>query len=145
MNLNLLSVLGFMILLLAITGMFLTRSLIGTTDIAIVLQLLSLLLMIWARLTFGLRSFHASARPTEGGIVTTGPYRYLRHPIYAAVLYVIWIGMFSHLSILSIILAAIGTAGSFMRIIAEERLLLARYPDYADYAAKTKRVIPFLL
>jgi len=43
--------------------------------------------MLWARLTFGGRSFHAGANPTAGGVVTTGPYRFVRHPIYAAILY----------------------------------------------------------
>ena len=145
MNLNLLSVLGFMILLLAIAGMFLTQTLIGVSSLALAIQFMAIGLMIWSRLTFGMRSFHASARPTEGGIVTRGPYRYLRHPIYAAVLYVVWVGMLSHLSIIPVILTIIATVGSFMRIIAEERLLVEKYPEYTEYAAKTKRVIPFIL
>jgi protein-S-isoprenylcysteine O-methyltransferase Ste14 len=37
-----------------------------------------------ARVTFGRRSFHAAANPTAGGLVTTGPYRLIRHPIYTA-------------------------------------------------------------
>lgn len=40
--------------------------------------------MAWARLTFGRRSFHASAVPTAGGVETRGPYRFIRHPIYTA-------------------------------------------------------------
>jgi hypothetical protein len=42
-------------------------------------------LMLWVRVTFDRRSFHAVANPTEGGLVTTGPYRFVRHPIYTAV------------------------------------------------------------
>jgi hypothetical protein len=41
-------------------------------------------------LTFGARSFHAGANPTDGGVVTAGPYRFFRHPIYAAILYFLW-------------------------------------------------------
>ena len=48
--------------------------------------------MVAARITFGRRSFHAAANPTEGGLVTTGPYAYIRHPIYAAILYFVWAG-----------------------------------------------------
>ena len=77
--------------------------------------------------------------------MTSGPYRFIRHPIYAAVLYFIWIGALAHISPSSILLLVAGTAGSFLRIIAEEKLLLERYPEYAAYSAQTKRIIPFML
>ena len=145
MNLNVLSILGFMILIVAIAGLLLTHSLIADAPVLLSLQFLALFLMVWARITFGRRSFHASARPTEGGLVTSGPYRFIRHPIYAAVLYFIWIGALAHISPSSILLLVAGTAGSFLRIIAEEKLLLERYPEYAAYSAQTKRIIPFML
>jgi protein-S-isoprenylcysteine O-methyltransferase Ste14 len=31
-----------------------------------------------------------------------------------------------------------------MRVYVEERLLRERFPDYAAYAARTKRFIPFV-
>jgi protein-S-isoprenylcysteine O-methyltransferase Ste14 len=36
-------------------------------------------------------------------------------------------------------------AGAGLRIAAEERLLLERYPEYGEYADRTKRIIPFLV
>jgi protein-S-isoprenylcysteine O-methyltransferase Ste14 len=100
--------------------------------------------MIWARLTFGRRSFHASAGPTEGGLVTTGPYRYWRHPIYAAILVFLWAGVASHFSLLNVCIALIASLGTGVRIAAEERLVRERYPEYAAYAARTKRLLPFV-
>jgi protein-S-isoprenylcysteine O-methyltransferase Ste14 len=96
-------------------------------------------------LTFGARSFHAGANPTEGGIVTTGPYGFLRHPIYAAVLWFTWTGVLTHLSPLSIGMGLVVIAGTAVRIAAEERQLRERYPEYDAYAARTRRVIPFVL
>jgi len=107
-------------------------------------QVVAILLMIWARMTFGHRSFHAVANPTEGGLVTTGPYHYLRHPIYAAVLWFVMSGAAAHLSLESILLALVLVAGAALRIYAEERLVVQRYPEYVAYAARTPRVIPFL-
>jgi protein-S-isoprenylcysteine O-methyltransferase Ste14 len=95
--------------------------------------------------TFGRRSFHAAANPTEGGLVTNGPYRYIRHPIYAAVLYFLWAGVAAHLSVSHAIAALIATAGLAARILAEETLLIGRYPEYAAYARRTRRVVPFIL
>jgi protein-S-isoprenylcysteine O-methyltransferase Ste14 len=46
---------------------------------------------------------------------------------------------------LHIVLAALARAIVGVRISAEEGLLVARYPEYAAYASKTKRVVPFVL
>jgi protein-S-isoprenylcysteine O-methyltransferase Ste14 len=106
---------------------------------------LAALLMLWARLTFGARSFHAGANPTAGGIVTTGPYRFIRHPIYAAILYFVWAGVASHFSARALSAGLSATAAIVVRLAAEERLLVERYPEYRDYAARTRRLIPFVV
>lgn len=112
---------------------------------ATAVQIAAGLLMLWARLTFGGRSFHAAANPTSGGVVTKGPYRFVRHPIDAAILYFVWAGVISHVSVLNMFWAVVATAMVAVRIAAEERLLQKRYPEYAAYAVSTKRVVPFVL
>ena len=111
-------------------------------------QVLAALLMLWARLTFGMRSFHATANPTSGGLITSGPYRYWRHPIYASVLLFMWTGILAHGSpptLIDLALGALATAMTFVRVLAEEELLRAAMPAYAEYASRTKRFIPFVL
>ena len=103
------------------------------------------MLMIAARATFGRRSFHAAANPTSGGLVTHGPYRWWRHPIYAAVLYFIWAAALESRSMPAIASALLVTLGAGVRMYAEETLLVNTYPDYAAYRARTARVIPFVL
>jgi len=129
-----------------IIGLYLNHlSIFGTGPVTITIQIIAALLMFWARLTFGIRSFHGTANPTVGGLVTTGPYRYLRHPIYAAILYFLWAGIAVHLSLLTIALGLLATALTAVRIAAEEKLLVAMYPEYVTYAQSAKRLIPFLL
>ena len=123
------------------------RTLVARTTSTIVLQLIAVTLMLWARLTFGLRSFHAAANPTAGGLVTWGPYRYWRHPIYAAVLLFVWAGVFGQAtppSTYVLALAVLATVMTGVRIQAEEELLRASMPAYAAYALRTKRLVPFL-
>jgi protein-S-isoprenylcysteine O-methyltransferase Ste14 len=144
-TLRLLSLGGFIILVLAMVGLVFRGAIFAVEPFGMTVQVLSFALMIWARVTFGRRSFHAAADPTAGGIVTAGPYRVLRHPIYAAIGYFLWTGAISHASALNLMIALAATAGIAVRIVAEERLLVERYPEYADYAARTKRVVPFLL
>lgn len=134
----------FIVLVLAIVGLVYTGSLLGRGPVAIGLQVAAFVLMIWARLTFGRRSFHYAANPTEGGLVTTGPYRFLRHPIYAAILLFVWTGIATNLSPVSVALGLVVTAMLFLRMVFEESLVRRRYPEYTDYARRTKRVVPFL-
>ena len=139
------SVAATAVLVVAVVTLLIRHALFGNNVASIAVQIGAGILMLWARLTFGARSFHAAANPTAGGVVTTGPYRFVRHPIYAALLYFIWAGVLSHASYLHVSLAVLATAMIAIRIAAEERLLVGRYPEYVAYAARTKRVVPFLL
>jgi protein-S-isoprenylcysteine O-methyltransferase Ste14 len=133
------------LLVVAVLTLLARHALFANTPVAIALQVLAGALMLWARLTFGARSFHAGANPTAGGVVTTGPYRFLRHPIYAAILYFLWAAALSRPSVVNACLVALASAMVAVRIAAEERLLLDRYPEYAAYAARTKRVVPYVV
>lgn len=144
-NARLLSTPVFAVLLLAVVGLVYTRSLFGHGPVTIGLQVAAFLLMLWARIEFGLRSFHYAANPTEGGLVTSGPYRYMRHPIYAAILLFVWVGVAANPSLTSLALGLLVTVTVFLRILFEETLVRRRYPEYDEYARRTKRVIPFLL
>jgi len=144
-NLRAASLAATLVLVVAVVSMLVRHTLFAGNAAAIVAQVIAGALMLTARLAFGARSFHAGANPTEGGLVTRGPYRYLRHPIYSAILLFVWAGALSHLSVLDVSVAAVASAAIAVRIGAEERLIVERYPEYADYAARTKRVIPFVL
>jgi protein-S-isoprenylcysteine O-methyltransferase Ste14 len=78
-------------------------------------------------------------------MVTTGPYGWVRHPLYGA-----WVVLLSGYSLLTSSwavaiagLAAIATV--VRRIPTEEEGLQARFGDaYRDYAARTGRFLPRL-
>lgn len=139
------SVLAFALMVAGLAWLMLRHEILSRRWIWIAVQVLAVLLMIAARLTFGRRSFHAAANPTAGGLVTTGPYRFWRHPIYAAVLYFIWAAALDYHSTPAILAAILVTIGAAVRMYAEETLLVTAYPDYATYRARTARVIPFVL
>ena len=138
------SIVATLVLLASVAALLGMRALLGTRPFGLIAQGIAFALMVAARVTFGLRSFHAGANPTEGGLVTHGPYRWMRHPIYAAILVFVWSGALSHASMPAIVAAAIATAATAVRIGGEERLVAERYPEYVDYAARTKRLIPFV-
>jgi len=136
-----------MVLVAAVVLLLRQQTLLARHPIGWVLQGLAVALMAWARWTFGRRSFHAAANPTEGGLVTTGPYRYWRHPIYAAVLLFVWAGVLAQgtfPAVSAVLLAATATAATGVRMHAEELALRTAYPEYAAYARSTRRLIPFV-
>ena len=136
---------AFVVLVIGIAYLFQTGNLWGVGAFSIGLQLLAAGLMLWARITFGVRSFHAGANTTEGGLVTSGPYRYIRHPFYAAILLFGLTAVGAHLSVRTALVGIVICGMVATRILAEERFLRERYPEYGAYAAKTRRIIPFVL
>src|SRR5690242_21960372 len=110
-------------LVACIVGLFLNNyAIFGTGPMTITIQVIAALLMVWARLTFGIRSFHGTANPTAGGLVTTGPYRYIRHPIYAAILYFFCSGIAAHSSLVNVAVGFLAKAFTAVRIVGEVNL-----------------------
>ncbi|HEV8239652.1 MAG TPA: isoprenylcysteine carboxylmethyltransferase family protein [Thermoanaerobaculia bacterium] len=139
-----LSLLGFAVAVAGIAWLAFQQAVLCRHPLGIVVQALAVMLMVWARLTFGRRSFHAGAAPTAGGLVTSGPYRWWRHPIYAAILYFVAAAVACHRTWNALLAGGLVALGLAVRMFLEERLVKARYPEYAAYAARTRRVVPFL-
>jgi protein-S-isoprenylcysteine O-methyltransferase Ste14 len=140
-----LSIIGYIGMIGGLLGLLAMGDLISPSPVVISLQVVAVLLFLWARVTCGLRrSFHKAADPTEGGLVTGGPYRHIRHPIYAAMCLFTLAGIAGHCSWTSGLCGALVLASAIIRIFCEEALVTARYPEYAQYAATTWRMIPYV-
>jgi len=76
-------------------------------------------------------------------VVTTGPYRYVRHPMYAAAL-VFLVGTSLLLgSWAGVLVALLLVVAIALRAVQEERTLRAELPGYAAYLARVRyRLIP---
>jgi protein-S-isoprenylcysteine O-methyltransferase Ste14 len=108
-------------------------------------------LMLGAGLLFAIASVAFLGRcfgvlPDVRGLVTRGPYRLVRHPLYLGEL----------TASLGIVLGGQRWAPAFgawlvclslqlVRTKYEERSLRAEFPEYAPYADRTKRLIPGLV
>jgi protein-S-isoprenylcysteine O-methyltransferase Ste14 len=64
--------------------------------------------------------------------VTTGPYRFVRHPIYAGVLVILAGVLVGHHDMATLIPVACVALALVVRIVAEERAVLRAYPEYAS-------------
>lgn len=106
---------------------------------ATVLILLGSAAAIVALLRLG-RSFSVMAEARR--LVTSGPYRFVRHPLYLAEELAV-IGIFMQFSaIWTALLLAVQIGFQLRRIHNEEAVLAQSFPEYAQYRARTARLIP---
>jgi len=115
--------------------------------LAPVLSIASAWMGLSALRTLGRQWSYAARLVESHKLVTEGPYRLVRHPIYSAMLGMVlaanfafghWIGLFA---------AGIPfVIGTMMRIRSEEKLLREAFgAEYEDYARRVKAFIPFVL
>lgn len=135
---------ALLILVLSIIYLLVSGNMLSESPFIIVGQLLSVGFSIWARRSFQKEQFSIHAEPSNGTLLTIGPYKYVRHPMYTSALFLIWISIIGHLSVLTVAIGAAVSAVILIRIITEEQLLRERFLDYNLYASKTKTIIPFL-
>jgi len=141
---KLVSKFGLLITILIILYLFISGNVFTSSPFVIAGQLLAVGLNVWARLAFKKGQFSINAEPKEGTLLNTGPYKIIRHPMYAAALLFIWSSILGHLSIANVIIGLVGTSVAIIRIIVEEKFLKSKYSGYIQYTQKTKRIIPFI-
>jgi protein-S-isoprenylcysteine O-methyltransferase Ste14 len=140
--------------LLVIVGVVLTR--VFRTDtlavhslvvqaVGTLLFLSGLGLAIWARIYLGRNWGMPMTKKEEPELVTSGPYRFVRHPIYSGLLLAV-LGTALATNIYWLIALAIVGAYFIYSATVEERLMTDTFPaDYPRYKATTKMLIPFVL
>ncbi len=78
-------------------------------------------------------------------LVKSGPYRYIRHPMYASLVYFVWGAVLKELFPTGVLLALVATAAAWASARAEEAENLRKFGRaYADYATHTKMFVPFI-
>ncbi len=86
------------------------------------------------------RSF--SILPEGRRLVTAGPYKIIRHPLYVAEAIATFGTMIMFLSTGAVVLVVAQTLLQLARIHYEERVLTKTFPEYKKYAQHTARLIP---
>jgi protein-S-isoprenylcysteine O-methyltransferase Ste14 len=78
-------------------------------------------------------------------MITTGAYKYIRHPMYFSVLLMMLGVVISALKPLNFTLYLVLIFVLFLKAKKEETLWLEKSKFYAPYMENTKRIIPFIL
>lgn len=103
------------------------------------------LLGLWAIIVMELGRFniipdvHKNSR-----MVTKGPYKYIRHPMYDSVLMMTFAWVLGYLTIFRSAIWIVLVIDLILKLKYEEKLLADRYKEYQDYQKRTKSLIPFI-
>ena len=100
---------------------------------------------VWARLYIGRNWGMPMTRREHPELVTTGPYRYIRHPIYSGII-LAFAGTALATTLAALVAVAVMAGFFVFSASREERFLAKEFPDqYPEYKAHSKMLIPYVL
>jgi protein-S-isoprenylcysteine O-methyltransferase Ste14 len=83
-----------------------------------------------------------SVTPQARALVVSGPYRFMRHPLYLAEQSINFGIMFQYQQPWGLLVLAVSVAAQFPRMHFEELILSRTFPAYCAYAKRTARLVP---
>ena len=138
----------YFLVLIQFMGIFyfiLTGSISPKTLFIFVIEMLSLVIGLWAVISMKLHTLTVLPAVKKGGqLCTSGPYRVIRHPMYTAVLLLLSGLLLNNYSLTGLIVFFVVLVDLIVKMNVEEKILLAHYTDYKNYIKLTKRIIPYL-
>jgi protein-S-isoprenylcysteine O-methyltransferase Ste14 len=112
----------------------------------VVVTLLGFAFAWWARITLGRLWSSGVTVKTDHAMITAGPYRFVRHPIYSGIL----LSVLATAVLFGTGAAAVGavaiTCGLYLKARIEEQFLRSELGDerYASYARQVPMLVPFM-
>jgi protein-S-isoprenylcysteine O-methyltransferase Ste14 len=101
--------------------------------------------LTWASLVLGRFMVHEAAVRDDHVLVTRGPYRFVRHPVYSGYLALLLGAAVASLNVWLLLLWPVSLLGILVQSASEERLLRARFgAEYERYAHQTGLLLPLV-
>lgn len=115
-----------------------------TAGVGLALFFAGLAVAVWARVHLGRNWGTPMTQKADPELVTSGPYRLVRHPIYSGLILAM-IGTAVAIAFYWLVLVALLGGYFVYSATREERYMTERFPDaYPEYKRSTKMLVPFL-
>jgi protein-S-isoprenylcysteine O-methyltransferase Ste14 len=100
-------------------------------------------LLVWASVLLGRFLIHDAAVREDHTLIASGPYRFVRHPVYAGYLALLLGTGIASLNVGLLLLWPVSLLGILIQAASEEQLLGVRFgQDYERYVGRTGRLVP---
>lgn len=116
------------------------------SPIAFGLLLAAFLLIVWAVVAMRKSKLRILPQPAlKAVLITSGPYRFIRHPMYTALIIGALALVIMCPAIWRILTVVILSVTLFVKLTMEEEMLSDKFPQYQEYKKKSYRLIPFVI
>ena len=123
----------------------LTGPLLARHSVLLVLETAAVLIGVWAILTVRIGNVNVLPDSRQDAVlVQSGPYRWIRHPMYTALLLGTLALVLDSPSVLRWSLWIVLLIDLVIKLHYEERMLCEHFGGYDTYMAGSKRLIPYL-
>jgi protein-S-isoprenylcysteine O-methyltransferase Ste14 len=100
-------------------------------------------LLVWASVLLGRFMVHEAAVRQDHALVECGPYRFVRHPVYAGYLALLFGSGVASLNVCVLLIWPVSLLGILIQAASEEHVLEQRFgQDYERYVRRTGRLVP---
>jgi len=114
--------------------------------IGVGLGIVSLLLLVWVQQSLGKHWSTDLQLRKQHTLVTSGPYRWVRHPMYTAIFTLLIAFSLVSANWLIVLPCIVGIIVVYARIGKEEAMMIEQFGgEYRDYMKRTGRLLPCLI
>ena len=119
---------------------------ISGTGFILVLQIIGISISIWSVFIMRIGRFNIQPEvKTQAKLITKGPYKLIRNPMYSGLLLVFGAGLFESFQLIEVSVYVILAAVLLIKIMLEEKYLLLKFGErYSAYKKTSFRMLPYI-
>ena len=124
---------------------FLTGPIFPANLVLLFIEVLGIGFGVWAVIAMGIGNFNITPDPLQSSrLITRGPYRWIRHPMYLALLVTTLPLIVANFSEARLLVWGILLIDLVLKLNYEETLLAENLTGYLEYQQKSSRLVPRL-
>ena len=118
---------------------------ISTNILLMIIQIIGFIVAAWAIIEMRKSKINIAPTPRKNAIlVTSGPYKLVRHPMYLSLILSLTPIMISYYNQTTIIIFAVFAINLILKMLFEESLLKKHFNAYISYMKHSWRLFPYI-